>query len=88
MICSGCHGGDTGTQFTHIGNSGMRPLGAPADLSAFLTGAAPPNPIADPADGTPFRTFDDLARRQMDLWAAANVPCLSTVAFQPVPSVH
>ena len=77
----------SGTPFTHVDNSGMRPLGAPADLSAFLTGG-PPNPIADPADGAPSRSFNDLARRQLDLWAAAHVPCLPTVAFQPLRSVH
>lgn len=86
--CSGCHAGETATSFTHIGNSGMRPLGMPAALSGFLTGAMPPNPVADPADGAPLRSFDDLARRQLDLWAAAHVPCLPTVAFVPLKAPH
>ncbi|MEO2168700.1 MAG: hypothetical protein ABGY42_11375, partial [bacterium] len=86
--CSGCHAGETATVFTHVGDSGRRFLGSPAQLSAFLTGAAPPNPVADPADGTPFRAFNDLARRQIDLWQAAHVPCLPALAFKPLQMVH
>ncbi|MFP6663481.1 MAG: hypothetical protein VCC00_04705 [Deltaproteobacteria bacterium] len=86
--CSGCHAGETATVFTHVGDSGRRFLGSPAQLSAFLTGAAPPNPVADPADGAPFRAFNDLARRQIDLWQAAHVPCLPTLAFKPLKMVH
>lgn len=86
--CSGCHSDEVGAVFTHVGDSGRRFLGSPAALSGFLTGAMPPNPVPDPADGTPLRSFDDLARRQIDLWQAANVPCLPAIAFAPLQMVH
>ncbi len=86
--CSGCHARETNTFFTHVGAAGTRQLGQPAALSGFLTGAAGPNPVADPVGVNAPRTFNDLARRQIDLWAAANVPCLPAMAFQPLRGVH
>ena len=86
--CSGCHARETNTVFTHVGDTGIRLLGSPAPLSGFLTGAASSNPVVDPVGMSPDRTFNDLARRQIDLWSAANVPCLPAIAFQPLRAVH
>ena len=86
--CSGCHARETNTVFTHVGDAGIRLLGLPATLSGFLTGAPSSNPVTDPIGVSPDRNFNDLARRQIDLWNAANVPCLPAMAFQPLGSVH
>ena len=56
--CDGCHGGETGTGFLHIGN---RSAGQVATLSGFLTGTT----VSDPVSGKS-RSFDDLARRKDD----------------------
>ena len=82
--CSGCHARETNTFFTHVGSAGTRPLGQPAALSGFLTGAV----VSDPVGVSAPQTFNDLDRRQQDLWAAANVPCLPAMAFQPLRGVH
>jgi len=54
--CNGCHAGETGTSFTHIGPVGF---GTEAPLSGFMTG------IDVNVDGQPTpRHFDDLLRRR------------------------
>jgi len=58
--CSGCHAGETRTTFLHVGTA---PFGEAARLSGFLIGDS----VADPADGTPTRSFADLDRRKDDL---------------------
>lgn len=63
--CSGCHAGETGTQFLQIS---PRFPGQAASLSDFLTGRNMPKP--DPVSGVP-RTFNDLARRASDLQGLA-----------------
>lgn len=57
--CSGCHAGETGTRFLHVGT---REAGVEARLSGFLVGVQ----VADPVTGEP-RVFADLARRAADL---------------------
>ena len=57
--CSGCHAGETGTDFVHVA---PRQAGQTSVLSAFLRGGT----VADPVSGTS-RTFNDLARRSQDL---------------------
>jgi hypothetical protein len=52
--CNGCHGGDTGTEFTHIDK---RRRGETSVLSGYLTGET----IVDPGGQT--RTFNELERR-------------------------
>jgi hypothetical protein len=52
--CSGCHGGDTGTEFIHIDK---RRRGETSVLSDYLTGET----IVDPGGQT--RTFNELERR-------------------------
>lgn len=94
--CSGCHGGETQTFFTHIDPA---PFGTPAGLSGFLTGisgrggaidadGAPGNNImtvSDPAGrplGAPaLRGFNDLQRRLDDLNVLVNQNCLSISAI-------
>lgn len=83
--CSGCHGGETQTFFTHIDPA---PFGTPAPLSQFLTGPPGP-PLSDPfmvidaanrPAGTPtVRGFNDLWRRALDLQALISTPCLRPI---------
>lgn len=67
--CSGCHVIETGTPFAHLDYN--TPVGQPALLSGFLTGIT----IPDPRTPAIPRTFNDLARRAIDLDNAANVSC-------------
>lgn len=57
--CSGCHAGETATDFVHVA---PRRAGQAAALSAFLRGGT----VVDPVSGTS-RSFNDLARRSEDL---------------------
>ncbi|MDG2307480.1 MAG: hypothetical protein P8R42_23070 [Candidatus Binatia bacterium] len=82
--CAGCHARETDTSFCHVGDGCTRPIGSPALLSGFLTG----NTVIDPADGTPTRTFNDLARRQSDLWLAAHIPCFPRLALPVLAAEH
>ena len=67
--CSGCHVIETGTPFAHLDYN--TPVGQPALLSGFLTGITLP----DPRNPAIPRTFNDLARRAIDLDNAANMSC-------------
>jgi hypothetical protein len=83
--CSGCHAGETGTFFTHIGTTGERALGAPAALSGFMTGET----VIDPGDTTVVHTFNDLARRQQRVADVLNSSCfLLPFAFPTLKMVH
>jgi hypothetical protein len=84
--CSGCHGGETQTFFTHVSPVGFP---GPAAISGFLTGA-PGLPLDDPfnvpdAAGRPtyaapdIRGFNDLWRRALDLQALISTPCKPTL---------
>lgn len=59
--CSGCHAGETATDFVHVA---PRRSGETAALSPFLRGGT----VVDPVSGTA-RSFNDLARRSQDLAA-------------------
>ncbi|WP_224372502.1 hypothetical protein [Hyalangium versicolor] len=59
--CSGCHAGETATDFTHVS---PRRAGRVATLSVFMRGGT----VKDPWTQEP-RTFDDLGRRAEDLSA-------------------
>jgi len=72
--CNGCHNRETNTIFVHIDPNTP---GLPATLSGFLTG----NQVNDPAGSGTVRHFDDLARRETDINAVANMICGS---FQPI----
>jgi hypothetical protein len=75
--CNGCHGREsrpaaTVAPFVHVNPS--TPFGSPAILSEFLTGV---NNLPDPQEssGLPPRSFDDLARREMDIQRVARMTC-------------
>jgi hypothetical protein len=81
--CNGCHGREsrpagTATPFVHVDPS--TPFGFPANLSEFLTGVIN---LPDPQEpgGLPARSFDDLARRELDIQQVAGMTC---VGFHPV----
>jgi len=65
--CGGCHRTETGTAFLQIGfpvdNQLPRSLGKKATLAGFLTGIRTPDPVQP---GTT-RSFNDLARRKLEL---------------------
>jgi hypothetical protein len=88
--CNGCHRRETFTNFVHVDPSNTIPgsnPALPAEISVFLSGI---NGLGDPADatanglnvgvpgnGNPKRNFDDLARRELDIQAVANLTCFS-----------
>jgi hypothetical protein len=97
--CSGCHGGETNTFFTHVNPVG---IGAIAGLSQFLTGdGGTANPdkllmIKDRAGRTITsstgvvsiieRGFNDLFRRAQDLESLVNGSCFIRPPFpRPTP---
>ena len=82
--CSGCHAGETGTDFTHVA---PRVKGQASVLSVFLRGGT----VRDPVTQVP-RNFDDLGRRATDLAAlvcgtpAQGLTGVETFGGFPVPS--
>lgn len=74
--CNGCHGAETGTQFLMIET---RDTGAASDLAEFFTGID----VADPRDGTPSRTFNELDFRIADLDALLCPPAPVTRLVSP-----
>jgi hypothetical protein len=79
--CSGCHAGETETVFTHVKPAAF---GTPAPLSGFITGIT----VADPADGFPSRTFNELSRRAIDLDILVHSPCFFDIRRHFIPQVH
>lgn len=72
--CSGCHAGDTGTLFQHIGAN------AP-DLSPFLSG---PITLDHPLPGKPTAQHDEMGERRKLLAALArDIPLVTDESFQP-----
>jgi len=92
--CSGCHGGETQTSFTHIDPAGF---GDVPNLSGFLTGIAPPGiidadgeedgrlTVNDPAGNNFQYQFNDLRRREIDLDLFLATNC---VDFKLLELVH
>ena len=87
--CSGCHGGETQTFFTHIDPA---PFGTEASISGFLSGLGPDADAGDndadpsglffvrdaafrPAGSPTIRGFNDLERRALDLEDLVNQNC-------------
>ncbi len=91
--CSGCHGGETQTFFTHIEPS---PFGTEASLSGFLTGISVLDAANRPTGSPTTRSFNDLQRREMDLDNLVNNTCISIpmidlaqkLRFEPIRMVH
>lgn len=92
--CNACHRAETETPFvmvdpTDIINPAPPPISnpspsdasLPAHISHFLTGVQ----VADPAHGSPTRTFDDLMRREIDIKRKARMPCFR---FHPFHRAH
>ena len=81
--CSGCHSLETNTDFVQI-NSG------------FLTGITVADPASRPTGNPKLRTFNDLARREMDLTNLLNKRCFDfgvidlsqTLLFKPINMTH
>lgn len=79
--CSACHHSETTTAFTHIKPA---PFGTPAGLSGFMTGIW----VQDPADGAPWRNFNEFKRRAIDLDKLVHTPCFLHMLNQPAAQVH
>lgn len=82
--CSGCHGRETNTtSFIHLG-------------SGFLTGITVSDAANRPSGSPTTRTFNDLARREMDLSNLINSACIDfdffelshLLLFKPLNMVH
>jgi hypothetical protein len=82
--CNACHGGETRTFFTHIGNTGMRNPGTAATLSGFLTGITVP----DPAGGTASHMYADLAERESKMSDILTQSCFALLGMRRIPFVH
>lgn len=86
--CSGCHRRETFTPFVHIDPSSPA---LPATISQFLTGIiglgdpATSANVSDPTQGNPKRSFDDLARREMDIVQVSRLKCFG---FRAVNVAH
>jgi hypothetical protein len=79
--CNGCHGGDTDTDFRHVG---IAPFGTPAPLSGFLTGTW----AYDPVTVSPQHFFDDLERRAVDMDALLQTSCFLIPLDVPLVASH
>lgn len=76
--CSGCHAGETQTEFVHVA---PRSRGAPSALSPYLRGTTVTDPMTKSV-----RTFDDLTRRADDLKALVCAPTAGLKSVGLVPS--
>ncbi len=91
--CSGCHGGETQTFFTHISPSNF---GTEASLSGFLTGINVIDAANRPNNNPTQRNFNDLLRREIDLASLISNNCLSSpfielahnLTFEPLRMTH
>jgi hypothetical protein len=77
--CSGCHTGETQTQFTHVKPGVMRP----PTLSGFLTGISVTDPDATDTDNS-VRVYSDLERRALDLDGLVNSACFRQLVFNNI----
>jgi hypothetical protein len=82
--CNGCHAGETDTRFTHIGNSGTRPIGAKAALSGFLTGI---DVTVPPGTGATHH-YEDLAERASAMSNILTNSCFGLLGLRRLPFVH
>ncbi len=86
MTCNACHGGETKTSFTHIGNRGTREANVQAELSGFLTGIK----VQVPVTGTPNDeiTYNDLAARASKMSDILTSSCFSLSVDRMSNFVH
>jgi len=91
--CSGCHGGETQTFFTHINPTNF---GTEASLSGFLTGINVVDAANRPSGSPTSRSFNDLLRRENDLDGLISNTCLNRpffelahiLTFEPIRMTH
>lgn len=81
--CNGCHTGETGTRFTHIGSEGKRETNEVAQLSKFLVG----EDVTVPAGGG-VHHYEDLTERKIAMSDLLTRSCFEQLAFQRLPFVH
>jgi hypothetical protein len=81
--CNACHGGETNTFFTHIGNIGERNPGSPADLSGFLKGIN----VTVPVTGG-IHHYEDLAEREIAMSNILTNSCFGLLGLRRIPFVH
>lgn len=82
--CSGCHFTETQTPFVHI--DPRSPIGAPAQLSQFLTGFII---MPDPVEPATTREYHDLEDRENRINGIQGSPCIFVTLFhQPPRMVH
>ncbi len=79
--CNACHATETATAFTHVKPA---PFGTVAGLSGFMTGID----VADAADGSPTRRFDEFERRALDLDQLVNLPSVFQMNHRRTPMTH
>ncbi|MEM8710068.1 MAG: hypothetical protein AAGG01_03885, partial [Planctomycetota bacterium] len=79
--CSGCHGGETETFFTHV--TWTTP-GVEAPLSGFIEGMT----MNDPMDSGTVREFDEKDRRRQDLQNLIDNSCFGGFMLVPAAFVH
>lgn len=84
--CNACHGGETATFFTHIGDRGMRSLGSNTQLSGFMTGTSVTLPTTN-VSGGPF-PYNDLAERKLKMADILSKSCFSLLSERRIPFVH
>jgi hypothetical protein len=82
--CDACHGGETGTFFTHIGVRGQRNLGSSTALSKFLLGTSP---VVVPESGEP-HLYQDLKEREQRMSDILTTPCFNLMAIKRLSTVH
>ncbi len=77
--CSGCHGGETQTFFTHVHPSSF---GNEAGLSGFLTGITVTDAANRPSNSPTVRTFNDLQDRENKLINLTSRLCVKFPFFE------
>lgn len=82
--CNGCHGGETGTPFTHVGHKGKRDMGDSAWLSGFLRGET----VTVPMSGGATRRYEVLTEREIDMSELLSRPCFRLLGLERSHFVH
>ena len=85
--CNACHGRETDTPFTHIGNTAF---GSAPFISKFLIGDPPGATfnVEDPEQPGVMHGFFDLQRRAEILNTFATEPCFAFTKFRPLLMTH